>query len=162
MMQLILRRNGVEIGRTVEGGTIGVDGLFISPVTADWTLTVAEDSEFPLPGYYDFEAVLPMEWEPPTIQEQRALMPVIYPTDFARLLEGLVTDDYPDGVLPSDVEAIIAAIPDKKMRELARWDFNRATEFERINPLINQIGNALGLTPEQIDTAWMNFVGAPA
>lgn len=161
-MQMILRRNGAEIGRTILGGTISVDGLFISPVVEGWTLTIPEDSEFPLPGFYDLEAVPPMEWEPPSNAERRALMPVIYPTDFARLLKGLRTANYPDGVLPSDVEAIIDAIPDKATRELARWDFNRATKFERINPWIDIIGAMFPMSPEEMDVAWMAFVGAPA
>lgn len=160
-MKLSLRRNGVEIGQTYAGLSIGVDGVFVSPAMPDWTLTVPEDSEFPLPGLYDFAEIIEPELEQ-TPEDIRAAMPAIYPTDFARLLQGLRTENYPDGVLPSDVEAIIDAIPDKATRELARWDFNRATKFERTNPLIDQIGNALGLTPEQIDAAWMAFVGALA
>lgn len=100
------------------------------------------------------------EPEPPTPEQIRAAMPVIYPTDFALLLKGLVTANYPNGVLPSDVEAIIAAIPDQATRELARWDFNRAGKFERSNAWIDIIGAQFPMTPEEMDVAWMAFAAA--
>jgi len=55
--------------------------------------------------------------------------------------------------LPS-VEAAIDAIEDETDREVARIEWEYATTFERSHPLVNQIGAALGLTPEQIDAMW--------
>jgi len=52
------------------------------------------------------------------------------------------------------VEAAIDAIEDETDREVARIEWEYATTFERSHPLVNQIGAALGLTPEQIDAMW--------
>lgn len=63
---------------------------------------------------------------------------------------GLVTN----GISLSSVEAAIDAIEDPTDREVARIEWEYATTFERSHPLVNQIGAALGLTPEQIDAMW--------
>ena len=58
------------------------------------------------------------------------------------------------GVLPSQVDALIDSIPDSHQREGARseWDYNPT--FERTHPLVAQLGAGLGLTTEQIDSAF--------
>jgi hypothetical protein len=58
------------------------------------------------------------------------------------------------GISLSSVEAAIDAIEDTTDREVARIEWEYATTFERSHPLVNQIGAALGLTPEQIDAMW--------
>jgi len=59
-----------------------------------------------------------------------------------------------NGISLSSVEAAIDAIEDETDREVARIEWEYATTFERSHPLVNQIGAALGLTPEQIDAMW--------
>lgn len=59
-----------------------------------------------------------------------------------------------NGISLSSVEAAIDAIEDPTDREVARIEWEYATTFERSHPLVNQIGAALGLTPEQIDDMW--------
>lgn len=152
-MKLSIRRNGDEIGQTVLGGIINLPSLYVSPVTLDWTLTIPVDTETLAAGVYDVIEIEEIELEE-TDWDRRAKMARLSPTEFGDLLAALETDDWPDGVLPSDIEAIIGAIPDQKERELALWAFHRATYFERLNPLIDQIGAALGLSPEDIDVAW--------
>lgn len=58
------------------------------------------------------------------------------------------------GISTSQVEDAIAAIPDPTDREVALIEWQDATIYERSHPLIDQIGSALGLTPEQIDAMW--------
>jgi len=58
------------------------------------------------------------------------------------------------GISLSSVEAAIDAIEDPTDREVARIEWEYATTFERSHPLVNQVGTALGLTPEQIDAMW--------
>lgn len=104
---------------------------------------------------------------PPELEEtdmdRRAKMPTLAPTEFAALLAGLRTTTWPNGVLPSDIVTLIEThIPAGRDRELALWAWNRSQYFERINPLIDQIGALLGLTPEEIDIVWMAFVGGAA
>jgi len=59
-----------------------------------------------------------------------------------------------NGISLSSVEAAIDAIEGPTDREVARIEWEYATTFERSHPLVNQIGAALGLTPEQIDAMW--------
>ena len=59
-----------------------------------------------------------------------------------------------NGISLSSVEAAIDAIEDETDREVARIEWEYATTFERSHPLIEQVGAALGLTPEQIDDMW--------
>lgn len=58
------------------------------------------------------------------------------------------------GITVADVEAIIAAIPDELERDNAHIEWSDATSYERGHPLVDQIGEAIGLTPEQIDGMW--------
>jgi len=59
-----------------------------------------------------------------------------------------------NGISLSSVETAIEAIEDPTDREVARIEWKYTTTFERSHPLVNQIGAALGLTPEQIDAMW--------
>lgn len=93
------------------------------------------------------------EPEPPTPEQIRAAMPQLSPVQFRFLLLSI-------GFSGDDVNAAIAAIPDPVAQEKASIYWEYATYFERLNPLIDQIGALLGLTPEQIDAAWMAFVEA--
>jgi hypothetical protein len=72
------------------------------------------------------------------------------PLTARQLRLGLVTN----GISLSSVEAAIDAIEDQTDREVARIEWEYATTFERSHPLIEQVGAALGLTPEQIDDMW--------
>lgn len=72
--------------------------------------------------------------------------PTPMPTLTARQLRlGLL--DYLD-----QVEQIIANSDDRALQ--IEWEY--ATEFERNHPAIVSIGEAIGLTPEQIDAMWIN------
>lgn len=93
------------------------------------------------------------EPEPPTIDEIRAGLPQLSPVQFRFLLLSI-------GFSGDDVNAAIAGIADPVAREKASIYWEYATYFERLNPLIDQIGALLGLTPEDIDTAWLGAVDA--
>lgn len=90
---------------------------------------------------------------PETDPEAQAFLnpPPPMPVLTARQLRlGLVLN----GISLSSVEAAIDAIEDPTDREVARIEWEYAATFERSHPLVNQIGAALGLTPEQIDAMW--------
>lgn len=77
--------------------------------------------------------------------------PVVYkPLSSVQIRMGLLTN----GIKESDVNAIIAAIEDEAEREAARIKWEKSDEYHRNNPLIEQIGTALGLSEEQINTMW--------
>lgn len=59
------------------------------------------------------------------------------------------------GVTSGDVEAQIAAILDPLEREAALIDWQDTQAYQRTNPLVNQIGVAMGLPSEQIDALWI-------
>ncbi len=54
------------------------------------------------------------------------------------------------------VDAAIDAMsePDRSQAKI-QWEY--ATEFHRLHPLIVNIMPLLGLTDDQVDTAWMQF-----
>ena len=58
------------------------------------------------------------------------------------------------GIMPAQVDAAIAAIPDEieRARSSTMWEY--ATEYHRDHPLIEQLGAAFGLTPAAIDALW--------
>lgn len=62
------------------------------------------------------------------------------------------------GITLSSVEAAISGIEDATDREIAKVEWEYASQFERDHPLIGQVGAALGLTPGQIDAAWLAAV----
>lgn len=84
----------------------------------------------------------------PTPEELRQKMPRL---TARQLRMGLVTN----GIALSSVDAAIAAIADPTQRELSKIEWEYATEFNRTNPLLLQVGSGLGLTPEQIDVMWL-------
>ena len=104
----------------------------------------------PQPGITDPEPL------PETAPEVAAILnppapPPVLPTLTSRQLRlGLVAN----GISLPSVEAAIDAIEDPTDREVARIEWEYATTFERSHPLIEQVGAALGLTPEQIDDMW--------
>lgn len=57
--------------------------------------------------------------------------------------------------LLDDVNPTIAAIPDETARRMAEIYWQDATDFERDNPYLLSIAAALGLTPEQLDDAFI-------
>jgi len=93
-----------------------------------------------------------VEWEAEgnTIAPYEPPPEPLRPLTARQLRLGLVTK----GISLSSVEAAIDAIDDQTDREVARIEWEYATTFERSHPLVNQIGAALGLTPEQIDAMW--------
>lgn len=154
-MRLSLRRDGDEIAHTYVGGVLNAAGVYLSPVGADWalwSLTAEADSEWPLPGVYDFVEIEEIELEE-TDMDRRAKMPTLSPVQFSKMLRG-------QGITAAMVEAAMAGIEDAEQRADAADTWEYATYFERLNLLIDLIGALLGLTPEQIDAAWTAFTGA--
>ncbi|MGT2444463.1 hypothetical protein ACU4I5_18565 [Ensifer adhaerens] len=89
--------------------------------------------------------VLP--YVPPTLEEARDAMPPLTARQF-RL--GLVNA----GISPSQVTATIAAMPAGPDRDKAQIEWEYATTFNRMHPLIATVGAALGLLDAQIDNMW--------
>lgn len=54
------------------------------------------------------------------------------------------------GILPAHIDAVISSLPEPQ-KSAVQIDWEYATIFERSNPMINQLGVALGLTTEEID-----------
>ena len=62
------------------------------------------------------------------------------------LLEREVTGD--------EVVKSINSIDDVQQREAALIEWEYATEFPRLNPTVDLMGEALGLTPTELDAIW--------
>ncbi len=84
---------------------------------------------------------------PPDPEEVRAAMPTLTARQF-RL--GLIDG----GIDLADVETAIAAIPDPVERKKGQVEWEYATQFNRLHPLVVQLSSSLGLTPEQVDAMW--------
>ncbi|WP_412032930.1 hypothetical protein ACLIR7_14990 [Nitratireductor aquimarinus] len=84
---------------------------------------------------------------PPTPEDLRASMP---PLSARQLRLGLIAN----GITLASVQAAVDGIADPTAREMALVEWEYATTFERTHSLISQIGSALNLTPEEIDTMW--------
>lgn len=59
-----------------------------------------------------------------------------------------------NGITTATVEAAIAAIHDPMDRAVAEIEWADASTYERNHHLVEMVGTAIGLTPEQIDTMW--------
>jgi hypothetical protein len=76
--------------------------------------------------------------------------PPLAPLTRRRLRLGLLAN----GIASADVEAAIASIIDPTERAVAEIEWTDASSYERDHPLIAQVGGAIGLSDEQIDTMW--------
>lgn len=86
---------------------------------------------------------------PPTTEELRAGMPIL---TARRLRLGLISN----GIMPSQVQAALEAMPAGVDREKALVEWEYASDFERNHHLILSVGAGLDLTPEQIDAMWIS------
>ncbi len=85
---------------------------------------------------------------PLTPEEQRALMP---PISKRQLRLTLVRN----GISLSDLDAAIIAMGDEAVIE---WQ--DASEYRRLHPLLNQVAAHLSLTQEQVDAMWQQALSA--
>lgn len=76
--------------------------------------------------------------------------PILPPLTARQLRLGLVTN----GFSLEQVDVVIRAIGDPQQRALSQIEWAYASQFERRHPLIAEVGAALGLSAEQIDTMW--------
>lgn len=109
------------------------DPYGLGPVIREW---MAENEDFPIGPYV-----------PPTVEEVRKGMQSLTARQF-RL--GLVNAN----ISPSTVTATIAAMEAGPDREKAQIEWEFATTFNRMHPLISTVGAALDLTEAQIDAMW--------
>ncbi|MCZ4089065.1 hypothetical protein [Sinorhizobium psoraleae] len=109
------------------------DTFGLNPTIRQW---LADNPEFPIQPY-----------TPPTAEQIRAGMPKLTARQF-RL--GFVNA----GHSLASIDAAIAAIPDAMIRDVAQIEWQYATTFERLHPLISQIGTGLGLDDAAIDAMW--------
>lgn len=86
-------------------------------------------------------------YQPPTAEQVREAMPDL---SARQLRLGLLNA----GLIPSQVTAAIETLPAGPEKETAKVEWEYATTFRRLHPLIAIVGGVLGLTDEQIDAMW--------
>lgn len=97
----------------------------------------------------DFGPVLPFEPPaPPTVEELRHTMPTLTPRQLRLML--LQIDMSED-----DVRAKIDAIEDPVAKQAATIEWEWATSYRRLHPLVQSIATDLGFPDEQLDDLWM-------
>lgn len=116
-----------------EYGSRPEDPYGLNPTIRQW---IEDNPGFPIQPYV-----------PPTAEELRPHMPKLTARQF-RL--GFVQA----GHAIASIDAAIEAISDPTTKEMARIEWEYATTFNRVHPLISQIATGLGLTEEQIDSMW--------
>lgn len=140
---LMLIKNDEMVRLLPEGAALNIDGIHLSPPYAGWT-HVTEDGDH----YSLEEAPPPPDPDPLTPEEERAAMPTLTARELRR---GLIKA----GIDPEIVADQLRGIPDETQRRLALVDWEYATQFERMHPLIGQVSMVLDLTDEQIDAMWL-------
>ena len=116
------------------------DEFGLNPTIRQW---LVDNPDFPRDPY--------VPKAPPTQEELREQMPNLTARQF-RL--GLIAG----GRTPSQVDAAIDLMPEGSEKEAAKIEWEYATTFKRVHPLIDLLSQNLGLTPEQVDTLWTNAV----
>ena len=106
------------------------------------------------PGNTDYEAIMALvaagqlnieDAPPPALPA----MPAITARQLRLALLGL-------GLTGAQVDAQIATMPGTPtQREAARIEWEYATSYQRDHQLVAMLGAALGMTSDQIDTAWV-------
>lgn len=134
---LNLLKNGEVIRQVVPGAAVNHDGIYTSPAKAGWNH-----------GEYELAEAPPApEPEPLTPEEIRAQMLPLTPRQFR---DALIDHD----IMPEAVTGAITQIEDEKERAKAMNAWEYTTSFIRTDPLIDLIGDAFGLSPEDIDEMW--------
>lgn len=109
------------------------DSFGLNPTIRQW---LTDNPSFPIAPYV-----------PPTAEEFRASLP---PLSARQLRLGLVSN----GMSPAQVQATLDAMPEGVDKDNALIEWEYATTFNRMHPLISTVGSSLGLTEEQIDAMW--------
>lgn len=142
MLELLLDEQSLDPKVLVRPGNrvILPDGSVVAPAQAGWS---NEDG-------FSLEEYVPPVPDPepePTPEELRARM---QPLTARQLRLGLIANS----ITLASVQTIIDGISDPVERETALVEWEYATTFVRLHPLIVQVAAALSLTPEQVDTMW--------
>jgi len=135
---LHLLKDGAVVMIVPVGATITHDGFTVSPTSI--TSMMPE-------GYSFVEAPPAPDPEPLTPEELREQMPPLTPRQFR---DALIDHD----IMPEQVTAAIGQIADVKDRAKALNAWEYPTQFDRTEPLIEQIGAMFDLTPDDIDDMW--------
>ena len=114
----------------------------IASIVAEQNLQYIDDSKTPnspLETWYIEDGVIKIDQQK-LIEFNRQNMPTLTPIDFDAKLVDAGLYDQVQSLIQSDVKLKIA--------------YTRATFFSRTDPFVDQASEALGLTPEQVDTIW--------
>ncbi|KAB2725406.1 hypothetical protein F9L02_19470 [Brucella intermedia] len=150
IIESVVELKWLDAEHTILGGTVVTADLGTIPVCIRDNYDTAEGQllwDEAHAGRYGpiAEYVAPSD---PTPEEKRAIMPNLT----ARQLRlGLLSLGKLDGV-PTAISALPS--PDKEQAEI-EWQY--ASEFRRLHPLIVQLIPILGLTDDQVDTVWLEF-----
>lgn len=88
----------------------------------------------------------------PTAEDVRAAMPALTRRQFRLGMRDI-------GITSSMIDAAILSIVDEDAREIAQIEWEDATSFERLHPLVVMLSTAFKITPEALDTAWSEAAG---
>lgn len=166
---LALLKNNTLVSVISEGERLDVEDMVVSPAMDGWSV-----------GEYSLKTITPA---PPLLKNQYVAsksivvengqpkyktvvenIPILIPTELRKWMPNMPQKLFRDGLIdnnlfPSLVEAAIRALPTQEDVERALNSWNYSKEFIRVDPYLDQIGYLLGLTPDMIDTLWLNKLG---
>lgn len=90
---------------------------------------------------------------PPSAAELRTSQP---PVTARQLRLTLVRN----GKSLASVDAAIDALPDGQLKDEARVEWEYGTTFDRLSPALLTVAAALAISPEEIDTMWVEALAA--
>ncbi|TCH97643.1 hypothetical protein EJV46_16125 [Roseococcus sp. SYP-B2431] len=123
--------------------------FFISSPGSDAVEITGADHAALLAGQTAGKEIVPGEDGHPVLQDPQAPTAAPPPLTARQLRLGLLGR----GITPAMVNEAITELPDDQ-QAVAEIEWEYATQYLRSHPLIDQIGAAFSLTPEQIDGAW--------
>ena len=124
-------------------------------------IAVIDDLEMTIPDdMANRHRIMIAEWEADGNTIEPYVEPVLTPEEKRQRMPNLTARQLRLGLLHlgklAGVPVAIAALPEpEKSQAQIEWDY--ASEFRRLHPLIVQLIPILGLTDEQVDPVWEQF-----
>lgn len=108
---------------------------------------LADDVRDAIAGWINEEK--PVEkFTPPKAEDHRKSMPRLTPRQLRlQLVKG--------GFLLETIDQVLNNIPNKAQRDVAKIEWDFASEYRRDHPLIQQLATTLSLSPETVDQMWI-------
>ncbi len=148
----------MRYAKIIDGVVVNVE-LWNDPPTRDGVTFVELVADSPVGIDYTWDGETFTAPEPPAPAPE----PVPFSITKGQLYRGLARDyQFSEDHVNAVVAGILSQMPDGPEKTDAQLNWKHAVEIYRINPLVDIVGQVLGLTPEQIDELYRTAVARDA